>query len=279
MIRRRTLPQHPRLAVRGTRRRAGRRFRIDRRQVDQAQPFGAGCQVAVQARSDAIQVPDRLAALVEQNTALLGHLLIPEVQLGRVAALLAQSLEQGISLGNGAVVLAQRPGVGVSDLAQGNVQVAPALARGPRHQVNVLRHKKYHAQPPDQVQGALGHAVDAHLFTDRRAVTAVGWRCQLQHQLQPLRFPPLADLRLQPGIGQRPIQGQPVDQLPLGRRARRATRSQQVDRLKQIGFALRVGPLQHSQPIGQTELQPAVVAEVREGKMIQSHDGQSQIVE
>ena len=165
-------------------------------------------------RRDAIQVVDRLGATVEQHAAMLGHLAVPERELAGIAALVAQPAQQRVALGQHLLVLAQRAAIAGRDLAQGDVQIAAALRRRTVHQADVLRQEEHHPQPPHQVEAALRHAVDAHLFAHDRAAASTVPR-QLQHQFQLLRVLPLTDLAGQPGVRQRALQRQPVDQLPL----------------------------------------------------------------
>ena len=65
--------------------------------------------------------------------------------------------------------------------------------------------------------------------------------------------------------------GQPVDQLPVSPRVRRARRSQVVDGLKEISLSLGVLALDEDDARGEVQLQADIVSEIGEGKVLKIH--------
>ena len=91
----------------------------------------------------------------QHAAAVLGHLLVPEGQLAGVATFVAQPLEQRVALCEGLVVFGQRAAVGRVDLAEGDVEVAAALARRAGNQADIFGQEQDDAQPADQVEPPL----------------------------------------------------------------------------------------------------------------------------
>ena len=84
------------------------------RLIVQTQDLPAVCELVMDARRQPLDLPDRLDAPLDDLGAETRQRFIPDLQLTRIAAAVAQRLEQGIALAEGLAIISQhrrhRPG-------------------------------------------------------------------------------------------------------------------------------------------------------------------------
>ena len=189
--------------------------------------------------------------------------LVPERQLrvhGRrmgVDPLVAQIAQQPVTLCHHLLEGRQRAAVGAVDLAQGNVQVAAALAGGAVHQPDIFGQEEHGADEAHEIEPPPRRAVDLDLLGKIGAIGARG-----KQDLQIQRPGVSLDVAGDPAVGNRLRLRQPVDDLALGLGMHRLAGGEKKDRFEQVGFALGVLPLQQREPACQVQLETLVVTKM-----------------
>ena len=169
------------------------------------------------------------------------------------------------------LILLERSQVAAIGLGEQHVQVAAAVGRRARDDVEVVRREQHGGDGPHRLTRGLGHAVDAHaLLEDERASLA---RRQRHVDLH-LHRRPGAALR---GAGdprvRRILQGREANDVALLLRAGGLRQGEHRHGLQQVALALRVPSAKHRQPRPEGQLRAGVVAEVLERQVRQVHGG------
>ena len=191
--------------------------------------------------------------------------------MGRIAPLVAQVAQRGVTLAQRLGVALQRRAIVPVHLAQRVVQIAASAGRRAGDQLDVLRHKEHDVQPPGQVGAAL--ACPIHADGLLQPCRAVRQRSLFQDDLNLLDTVTAHDLGPHAGVGQPFRLGLPVDELAVERGEGRGSGGEQVDRLQQAGLALGVRAVEEQRTLGQGQFQAGIVAEIGQAEVTNAHGG------
>ena len=101
------------------------------------------------------------------------ELLIPVVELDGAGPPLADSFQEGVALGDDAVVALELTEEGAIDLGEGEIEVAAARGRGAVDEFDVLGFEEDDLGFAHDIRGAFGDAVEAQALLDLGVVRVV----------------------------------------------------------------------------------------------------------
>ena len=225
------------------------------RLVGEQQRFAAAGELEVHIRRDGGQLVQKCRALDRDRRAEPGKLLVPGLEQARAHARFL--LEQRVPLLERRVVLLQRVVVRGLELRNLHVEEAAPLRRPALDEHQILRREHHHVQAAEQLARARQ-------------------RCAVDQQPLPFAGRQLAgDAARAAARVQRQLNGAELlrlpDQLRIARGAVAAAERAQKDGFEHIGLARGVVARQHAKPRVRLQLQPRVIAEIRQLQLRNPH--------
>jgi hypothetical protein len=169
-----------------------------------------------------------------------------------------------ISLQENLVISLKGAKVSRVDLGICYVKITATQGWSTSNKVDVLGAKEHHIYLTDEVDGAAGDAVYPDPLLN---IGSLLWVCCHKGDLHPKAPHPFLDLG-QKASYPNPFPGDgPIYQLSLRGGAVGFGGCQEIDRLKEVGFALGVIALKHHQVRGEIDLKALIVAEVGQAQV------------
>ncbi len=253
-------------------------------QVLQRQHLAAAAELGMAQVGRLLQLQHKGVAAHDHGRAMLHQPLVPEGKLGihgrgvGIHAALTQAAQQAVALRHHLLEGRKRPAVGAVDLAQGNVEIAAALARCTAHQADIFRQKEHSAHQAHEVQPAPRRAVDLDLLGKVGAIPARGeddFQLQGAAGARPTGMAAGLAARVHlprhAAVGDRLVGRQPIDDLALALRVHGLAGRQEEDSLQEVGLALGVLPLQQREPARKVQFEPLVVTKMGERQVRKMH--------